>query len=124
MRKVLTTAAVALFAISTLSAVSAAPASAAMVESGQSCKKLNTTKRYTVDGERFVYKCVKNQYYKKTRLTWTLQECLDGIKNEKATRAELARQKTAGAGSDIITNLESSLDYDIDYRKMACAPGL
>ncbi len=124
MRKVLTTAAVALFAISTLSAISAAPASAAMVESGQNCSKVNATKRYTIDGERYVYKCVRNPFYKKTRLTWTLQECLDGIKNERTTRTELARQKTAGAGADIITNLESALDYDIDYRKMACAAGL
>jgi len=121
MRKVLTTAAVALFAISTLSAVSAAPASAAIVKGGQSCKKLNAKTSFKFKGSTYQYRCVKNPYYLKTRLTWTMQECLDAIRNEAAERKSIAEQKAAGLDAATLGTWQLLLDTTIDVRKLACA---
>jgi hypothetical protein len=121
MRKVLTTAAVALFAISTLSAISAAPASAAMVKGGQSCKKLNAKVSFKFKGDTYQYRCVKNPYYLKTRLTWTMQECLDAIRDEAAEKKALADQRAAGLDAATLGTWELLLDTTRDVRKLACA---
>ena len=124
MRKVLTTAAVALFAISTLSAVSAAPASAAMVKNGQSCKKLNAKTSYTFKGDRYTYTCRKNPYYLKTKLTWTVAECLTAIKEESASRKEMATQRAAGLDASTLGTYQLLVDMSVDLRKLACARGV
>ena len=119
MRKVLTTAAVALFAISTLSALSAAPASAANVRGGQSCKKLNAKLTYVEKGNRYNYSCVKNPYYMKTRLTWTELDCLDAIKEDTKLRRELAIVKAAGGDTSLLAD-PGLTRFAIE---MACARG-
>jgi hypothetical protein len=124
MRKVLTTAAVALFAISTLSAVSTAPANAAVVKNGQSCKKLNAKTSYLVKGTKFQYTCTKNPYYLKTKLTWTIKECLTAIKEESASKADLAVQKAAGMTGSTIDTYQLLIDMSVDLRKMACKRGV
>jgi hypothetical protein len=124
MRKVLTTAAVALFAISTLSAVSAAPASAAMVKNGQSCKKLNAKTSYTFKGDRYTYTCQKNPYYLKTKLTWTVAECITAIKEEKTARRDLATQRAAGLEASTLGTYQLLVDMAVDLRDLACARGV
>jgi hypothetical protein len=124
MRKVLTAAAVALFAISTLSAVSAAPASAATVKNGQSCKKLNAKTSYTFKGDRYTYTCQKNPYYLKTKLTWTVAECLTAIKEESASRKEMAAQRAAGLDASTLGTYQLLVDMSVDLRKLACARGV
>jgi hypothetical protein len=124
MRKVLTTAAVAHFAISTLSAVSAAPASAAMVKNGQSCKKLNAKTSYTFKGDRYTYTCRKNPYYLKTKLTWTVAECITAIKEESASRKEMATQRAAGLDASTLGTYQLLVNMSVDLRKLACARGV
>ena len=124
MRKVLTTAAVALFAISTLSAVSAAPASAAVVKNGQSCKTLNAKTSYVVKGSKYQYSCVKNPYYLKTKLTWTVAECLTAIKEETTSRSDMATQRAAGLDAATLGTYQLLVDMSVDLRKLACARGV
>jgi hypothetical protein len=124
MRKVLTTAAVALFAISTLSAVSAAPASAAMVKNGQLCKKLNAKTSYTFKGDRYTYTCRKNPYYLKTRLTWTVAECITAINEERASRKDLTTQRAAGLDASTLGTYQLLVDMAVDLRKLACSRGV
>ena len=124
MRKVLTTAAVALFAISTLSAVSAAPASAAVVKNGQSCKKLNAKTSYTFKGDRYTYTCQKNPYYLKTKLTWTVAECITAIREERTARADLATQRAAGLEASTLGTYQLLVDMAVDLRDLACARGV
>ena len=124
MRKVLTTAAIALFAISTLSAISAAPASAAMVKNGQSCKKLNAKTSYTFKGDRYTYTCQKNPYYLKTRLTWTVAECITAIKEESTARRDLATQRAAGLDASTLGTYQLLVDMAVDLRDLACARGV
>jgi hypothetical protein len=124
MRKVLTTAAVALFAISTLSAISAAPASAAMVKNGQSCKKLNAKTSYTFKGDRYTYTCQKNPYYLKTKLTWTVAECITAIREERTARTELATQRAAGLEASTLGTYQLLVDMAVDLRDLACARGV
>jgi hypothetical protein len=124
MRKVLTTAAVALFAISTLSAVSAAPASAAMVKNGQSCKKLNAKTSYTFKGDRYTYTCQKNPYYLKTKLTWTVAECITAIREERTARTDLATQRAAGLEASTLGTYQLLVDMAVDLRDLACARGV
>ena len=124
MRKVLTTAAVALFAISTLSAISAAPANAAVVKNGQSCKKLNAKTSYTFKGERYTYTCQKNPYYLKTKLTWTVAECITAIKEEATSRKDLATQKAAGLDATTLGTYQLLVDMAVDLRVLACARGV
>jgi hypothetical protein len=119
MRKVLTTAAVALFAISTLTAISAVPANAANIRGGDKCTRLNAKKTYVEKGNRYSYTCVKNPYLNKTRLTWTERDCLEAIKEDTRLRKDLAATKAAGGdisllGDTSITRLAIS---------MACARG-
>ncbi|CAB4657538.1 unannotated protein [freshwater metagenome] len=124
MRKVLTTAAVALFAISTLSAISAVPASAAMVKNGQSCKKLNAKTSYMFKGDRYQYTCRKNPYYLKTKLTWTVQECITAISEESAARRDLAAQRAAGLDAGTLGTYQLLVDMAVDLRDLACARGV
>ena len=124
MRKVLTTAAVALFAISTLSAVSAAPASAAQVKNGQSCKKLNAKTSYMFKGDRYRYSCIKNPYYKKNSLTWTVAECRTAIKEEAASKKDLAAQRAAGLDASTLGTYQLLVDMAVDLRDLACARGV
>ena len=124
MRKVLTTAAVALFTISTLSAVSAAPASAAMVKNGQSCKKLNAKTSYMFKGDRYTYTCRKNPYYLKTKLTWTVAECITAIREERTARTELATQRAAGLEASTLGTYQLLVDMAVDLRDLACARGV
>ena len=124
MRKVLTTAAVALFAISTLSAISAAPASAAMVKNGQSCKKLNAKTSYVFKGDRYTYTCQKNPYYLKTKLTWTVAECITAIREERTARTDLATQRAAGLDASTLGTYQLLVDMAVDLRDLACARGV
>lgn len=124
MRKVITTAAIALFAISTLSAVSAAPASAAMVKNGTSCKKLNAKTSYTYKGDRYTYTCRKNPYVNKTRLTWTVAECITAIKEEATSRKDLAAQRAAGLDASTLDTYQLLVDMAVDLRDLACARGV
>jgi hypothetical protein len=124
MRKVLTTAAVAFFAISTLSAVAAAPASAAMVKNGQSCTKLNAKTSYMFKGDRYTYTCRKNPYFQKTRLTWTVAECVTAIKEEAASRKDFATQSAAGLDASTLGTYQLLIDMAVDLRKLACARGV
>jgi hypothetical protein len=124
MRKVLTTAAVALFAISTLSAVSAAPASAAMVKNGQLCKKLNAKTSYKFKGDTYRYTCQKNPYVNKTRLTWTVAECVTAIREERTSRAALAAQRAAGLDASTLGTYQLLVDMAVDLRDLACARGV
>jgi hypothetical protein len=124
MRKVLTTAAVALFAISTLSAVSAAPANAVMVKNGTSCKKLNAKTSYTYKGDRYTYTCQKNPYVNKTKLTWTVAECVTAIKEERTSRTDLAAQRAAGLDAATLGTYQLLVDMAVDLRDLACARGV
>ena len=124
MRKVLTTAAVTLFAISTLSAISTAPANATVVKNGQSCKKLNAKTSYTFKGDRYTYTCQKNTYYLKTRLTWTVAECVTAIKEEATSRRDLAAQRAAGLDATTLGTYQLLVDMAVDLRVLACARGV
>lgn len=68
---------------SSLISIFAVPAPATALESGQSCSKKNQVKKVKFSGETYTYKCVKNPLYKKTRLTWTLDECILAIRAYK-----------------------------------------
>ena len=100
LRKALTVSIAALFLTS--SALIASPANAASVKGGQSCTKVNSKKLVKYAGETYIYKCVKNPLYKKTKLTWTLEECLVAIASYKASRDELSKE----------------------LRDLSCAPGV
>ena len=101
----------------------ALPASAATtVKSGQICSKVNLVKKVWFSGETYVYKCVKNPMYKKTRLTWTLQECLTAISDYKKAKTAIDSAKAAGNNpSEIDTQLFSMAK---DLRDMSCDPGI
>lgn len=99
-----------------------APASAATIKSGQSCSPVNAKKTIKYQGDSYVYKCVKNPQYKKTRLTWTLQECLTAIADYKAAKKTVDAAKAAGSKpSDIDTQL---MEMAKDLRDMSCGPGI
>ena len=120
LRKALTFSVAVLFL--TASALIASPANAASVKSGQSCKKVNTTTKVTFQGDTYVYKCVKNPLYKKTSLTWTLQECLTAIKELAAAKKDLA---TAKANSSSSTDSYQQLaDMSKELADMSCAKGI
>ena len=70
---------ITVFIASSLISIFAFPAPASALESGQSCTKQNQVRKVKYSGETYTYKCVKNPMYKKTRLTWTLEECLLAI---------------------------------------------
>ena len=124
MRKVLSAAAVAVLTIATFSAISTAPANAAVVKNGQSCKKLNAKTSYTVKKTKFEYSCVKNPYLFKTRLTWTVKECLTAIKEEKTSRKDMATQKAAGLDEATLGTYQLLVDMAVDLRDLACARGV
>ena len=121
LRKVLTVSVMALFLGTS---VVSAPAQAATVKSGQSCSKLNAKTTVTFKGSKYVYNCVKNPYYKKTVKTWTLSECLTAIKEEKASKADLAAQRTDGAADQIIDMYSQLVEMSVDLRKASCAKGI
>ena len=121
LRKVLTVSVMALFLGTS---VVSAPAQAATIKSGQSCKPLNAKKTVTYKGSKYVYNCVKNPYYLKTKLTWTLQECLTAIKEEKTSKKDLATQKSAGGDPQVIDMYQQLLDMSVDLRKASCAKGI
>ena len=121
LRKVLTVSVMALFLGTS---VVSTPAQAATVKSGQSCKKLKAKTTVNYKGDKYVYNCVKNPYYLKTKLTWTLQECLTAIKEEKTSKEDYAKQKTAGAGADTLDMYQQLLDMAVELRKMSCAKGI
>ena len=119
LRKVLTASIAALFLTS--SAIIASPASAATVKSGQSCKKVNATNKVKFKGDTYVYKCVKNPLYKKTKLTWTLQECLTAIKELAQANKDVAAAKASGSPAGTYEELAS---MSKDLADMACEKGI
>jgi len=119
LRKALTVSIAVLFLTS--SALIASPANAASVKSGQSCKKVNTTTKVKFKGDTYVYKCVKNPLYKKTKLTWTLAECLTAIKELAQAKKDLADAKTSGASVDSYQQL---YDMSKDLADMSCDSGI
>ena len=121
LRKVLTVSVMALFLGTS---VVSAPAQAATVKSGQSCKKLNAKTTVSFKGDKYVYNCVKNPYYLKTKLTWTLQECLTAIKEEKTSKADYTKQKSGGASADTLDMYQQLIDMAVELRKMSCAKGI
>ena len=121
LRKVLTVSVMALFLGTS---VVSAPAQAATVKSGQSCKKINAKTTVNYKGDKYVYNCVKNPYYLKTKLTWTLQECLTAIKEEKSSKAELAAEKARNPLSSSAEMYQQLLDMAVELRKMSCAKGI
>lgn len=93
--------------------------SAAPIRSGMNCSKADAVRSVKFQGETYVYKCAKNPRYKKTRLTWTLEECLAAIKDYKEN---LARINAMGASA-------TSLDTDLlglakQLRNMSCKAGI
>ena len=121
LRKVLTVSVMALFLGTSVVSV---PAQAAAVKSGQSCSKINAKTTVTFKGSKYVYNCVKNPYYLKTKLTWTLQECLTAIKEEKSSKAELAAEKARNPLSSSAEMYQQLLDMAVELRKMSCAKGI
>jgi len=121
LRKVLTVSVMALFLGTS---VVSTPAQAATVKSGQSCKKLKAKTTVNYKGDKYVYNCVKNPYYLKTKLTWTLQECLTAIKEEKSSKAELAAEKARNPLSSSAEMYQQLLDMAVELRKMSCAKGI
>ena len=119
LRKVLTASIAALFLAS--SAIIASPASAATVKSGQSCKKVNATNKVKFKGDTYVYKCVKNPLYKKTKLTWTLAECLTAIKELKTAKTDLAAAKASGSSVD---TYEQLLEMSQELADLSCDKGI
>ena len=121
LRKVLTVSVMALFLGTS---VVSAPAQAATVKSGQSCKKLNAKTTVSFKGDKYVYNCVKNPYYLKTKLTWTLQECLTAIKEEKTSKKDLAAEKARNPLSSSAEMYQQLLDMAVELRKISCAKGI
>ena len=121
LRKVLTVSVMALFLGTS---VVSAPAQAATVKSGQSCSKLNAKTTVTFKGSKYVYNCVKNPYYLKTKLTWTLAECLTAIKEEKSSKADLAAEKARDPQSTTADMYQQLLEMAVELRKTACAKGI
>lgn len=117
-RKGLVLIGITLFAVGT----SLAPAQAATVKSGMSCTKVNATTKVKFQGDTYVYKCVKNPMYKKTRLTWTLQECLSAIKDYKDALASVNATKAAGGTPTETDNQLLSMAKDL--RNMSCQAGI
>ena len=99
------------------------PANAATtIKSGQACSKENAIKRVKYKGETYVYNCVKNPRYKKTTLTWTLEECLAAIKDFNESKARIdALVAAGGTASTIDTEL---LGLARQLRNMSCKPGV
>jgi hypothetical protein len=120
LRKVLTVSIAALFLTS--SALTASPANAASVKSGQSCKKVNTTTKVKFKGDTYVYKCVKNPLYKKTSLTWTLAECLTAIKELKKAKTDLDTAKASANPS--VDTYQQLYDMSKDLADMSCDSGI
>ncbi len=121
LRKVLTASVAALFLTS--SVVIASPASAATaIKSGQLCSKLNATKKVSFKGDTYVYKCVKNPRYLKTKLTWTLQECLTAIKELNAANRDLAAAKASG--NPAVDSYQQLADMSKELASMSCAKGI
>jgi hypothetical protein len=81
---------------SSLISIFAAPTPATALESGQSCSKQNQVRKVKFSGETYTYRCVKNPLYKKTRLTWTLDECILAIRayNGLADKSSLVATTT------------------------------
>ncbi len=121
LRKVLTVSVMALFLGTS---VVSTPAQAATVKSGQSCKKLKAKTTVNYKGDKYVYNCVKNPYYLKTKLTWTLQECLTAIKEEKTSKADLAAEKARNPLSSSAEMYQQLLDMAVELRKISCAKGI
>lgn len=105
------------------SLVAVTPANAATAfKSGQSCSTANAVKRIKFKGETYVYKCVKNPRYLKTKLTWTLDECLTAIKDFNESKARIdALVAAGGTASTIDTEL---LGLARQLRNMSCKPGV
>ena len=120
LRKVLTASVAALFLTS--SVVIASPASAATVKSGQSCKTTNATTKVKFKGDTYVYKCVKNPMYQKTKLTWTLQECLTAIKELNTAKKDLAAAKASG--NPAVDSYQQLYDMSKELADMSCAKGI
>ena len=93
---------------SSLISIFAVPAPASALESGQSCSKKNQVKKVKYSGETYSYKCVKNPMYKKTRLTWTLDECILAVRNYNRFTDK--------------TSLEATTTKDL--RDIACQSGI
>ena len=98
------------------------PSSAATVKSGVLCAKVNAVTKVNFSGDTYVYKCIKNPLYKKTKLTWTLQECIDSIKDYNSTLAGI--NKTKMSGGTPTTNDMTLLDTAKQLRDMSCAAGI
>ena len=120
LRKVMTASIAVLFLTS--SALIASPANAATVKSGQSCKKTNASTKIRYKGDTYVYKCVKNPLYKKTKLTWTLQECITAIKELAAAKVDLEAAKASGSAS--AGSYQELVDMSQDLADMSCAKGI
>ena len=99
-----------------------APSSAASIKSGVACTKLNAKVTVKFSGDTYIYNCVKNPLYKKTKLTWTLKECLDAIKDYNTSLASINATKAAG-GTPTSTDTQL-LSMAKDLRNMSCQAGV
>ena len=89
-RKVTLALTAAILVAGSITAITAAPASAATkISNGVACKKVNATTK--VGG--YSYRCAKNTMVKNSKLTWLSVECLSAIKGYNAAvkaRTDLA----------------------------------
>ncbi len=89
-RKVTLALIAAILVAGSITAITAAPASAATkISNGVACKKVNATTK--VGG--YSYRCAKNTMVKNSKLTWLSVECLSAIKGYNAAvkaRTDLA----------------------------------
>lgn len=102
--------------------MSIAPSNAATIKSGVACTKLNAKVTIKFSGDSYVYNCVKNPLYKKTKLTWTLKECLDAIKDYNNSLKAVNATKAAG-GTPTSTDTQL-LGMAKDLRDMSCQAGV
>jgi len=100
--------------------VSASAATA--IKSGQTCTKANAIKRVSFKGDTYVYKCVKNPRYKKTILTWTLDECLVAIADFNAAKAK--NDAVVASGGTPTTLDTELLGLARQLRNMSCKAGI
>ena len=117
-RKVTLALTAAILVAGSITAITAAPASAATkISNGVACKKVNATTK--VGG--YSYRCAKNTMVKNSKLTWLSVECLSAIKGYNAAvkaRTDLAdvAAQTAALDAELasanasLTNTRAALD--------------
>ena len=91
------------------------------IVNGVSCSKTNAT---TKGKGNESYKCVKNPYFQKTRMTWTWTECLNAQKSLVTFRNEHNALIAAGAGAVDVASSQEFLNGWGDATKQACARGV